>query len=161
MALPSGVSQAVWGSSVRGLAPTVIRQIRGNIPGAIFPHSSAGLCTTTVIHLAFGAHKDPAVSVPANALVKIVAEMSAQQGLLERVKKVWPQVLSRQNGGSIWQKVRGPLSMAAAYVRYLGWRFPAADRWVDHEGNHWQIDGESSIPDLKLLADRLGKPWLV
>ena len=49
--------------------------------------------------------------------------------------------------------------MAVAYVHFLGWTAPAFDLWVDHEGNHWQIDSHASEDVSRVLvANKIDLP---
>ena len=112
--------QATWAYQVKGLSPTNIRKLRAAMVRAVFPHSSAGLSTTTVIQVHYGVEADPAINLPLGILTYFIKRYQGSAELAEHIDMVWDDVHEHVKAGVTWARVTGPISAVIATILDLG-----------------------------------------
>ena len=157
------VPQAMFHGLALGLSDTNLQAIR-----SAFAQSSAlyapRRCTTTIIALVFGQHRDPAV-VMAKSLVAEWLQFWAQCDQKSQVMRAWVLMYRRFTDLKPelhWGKVRGTMSAVIVLLLRLSWQPSYPNAWVDSRGDLWQtFNGTADASQLlsQVQADVLAALW--
>jgi len=153
----NAMPKRLWGVEATGLAPTVLKRLRGSCAvatGLVPP----GRCATTA--LAIAGVTDPAVEIISRMLVAWIQYLFQAMPLLRlRVawRAIWARVVSPL--GPVWARVTGPLSALIASLTSVGWEVCVPERWVSQCGA--PVFQSPSIPPAVCICTALGKGYRV
>ena len=129
--------QATHGHEVSGMAPSVIRKIRGQL--ATHVGHKPGRCTTTLLSLEQPG-KDPAALIPTRAISNFIGFCSREQQMLDIVQQVWAHRCMQLNAiqdAQLWRAAKGYVASIICTLKSVGWKPISATRWMDPDGLEW------------------------
>ncbi len=112
-----GVSKALFGVRVMGMARSARQSLRAAVAVAVMGAPLRRRCTTATLALA-DARLDPAVEVPALILEGFAERLQARNGDAAEWEVAWQRAVHRVAGIG---RVAGPLSAAVAALKELRW----------------------------------------
>ncbi len=138
----TGHRPTVWGPAGQGLAPSTLRKLRAQVAG-ISTCRYQGPCATTAIRLGFTGRADPFVALRGELPQNWVQLWHSSELQEERraVERAWEKLRANLMAAkSRWGRARGPISAVICTLMDLGWSPVAPSRWVDPDGESFDLD---------------------
>jgi hypothetical protein len=152
-------SQPSWqyGVEAYGITDACVSRLRAATAFATGIGGSKG-CPITAIRLAIGERADPlfAATLPS---VKWWIDLWNCQGDEEAIlRRTWDVARDALTGDSFtWAKVKGPVATIVANLLRLGWKPICPDKWLDCEGQEWEIVRTEEKPNHAAITEAILK----